>query len=226
MRIDRFAASGPGASGLPAAYWRENYGEPQIMDGVFNANRRAQALKMLFDSEYIDINSIVDVGFGLGNLLRAMIDAFVPLTVVGIEPSPQPFTALRDAKLTDVETMHIELHQMDALTWCQNSCELAPFDLGICTSVFQYLSDPEIETILPILARRVRYFYFSVPIDTELEFQTETLDFHDSYAIARSRDEYREMLSDHFTIVSNRLLESNIYFDEESTNFTDFLYRF
>lgn len=226
MNVDRFASNGPGASGFPAAYWRENYGEPQIMDGVFNADRRAAALKTLFDSEYIDISSVVDLGFGLGNLLRAVVDTFIPLTVVGIDPSPQAYTKMRDAKFSDIETMSIQLEQIDLLTWCQRPCEFAPFDLGICTSVFQYLSDPEIEIVLPILAERVRYLYFSVPIDTELEFQTETLDFHDAYAIARSRDEYREMLSEHFTIVSYRLLESNIHFDEESTNFTDFLFRF
>ncbi len=196
------------------------------MDGIYNARRRAVALNAFFASEYIDINSIVDLGFGLGDLLREMISEFMPLTVVGIEPSSFAYAKALRTPLTDIDSINLELYQKDILTWSQEPSPLAPFDLGLCTSVFQYLTDREIELTLPVLAQRVHYLYFSVPIDTELQFQTETLNFDDRYAISRTRDEYRAMVADHFTIVSNRVLESKIHFDEESTLFTDFLFRF
>lgn len=226
MRVDRSAQTGPGAAGFSDEFWATNYAEPQTMDGIYNAHRRAVALKAFFDSEYIDINSIVDLGFGLGELLRAFVQEFMPLTVIGIEPSPHAYAKVSRVPIVDVDSMHIELLQKDVLSWCQHPAPLAPFDLCICTSVFQYLTDPEIELTLPILANRVKYLYFSVPIDTELQFQTEALNFEDRYAIARTRDEYLSMLADHFTIVSNRLLESKDHFDEQSTLFTDFLFRF
>lgn len=226
MKVDRSAQSGAGAAGFSTEFWDANYAEPQTMDGVYNARQRAVALKAFFESEYIDINSIVDLGFGLGDLLREMVKEFMPLVVVGIEPSPFAYTKVRRMPLTDIDSMNVELLQKDILTWCREPAPLAPFDLGLCTSVFQYLTDPEIEVSLPVLAERFRYLYFSVPIDTELQFQTEMLNFDDRFAISRSRDEYRAMLADHFTIVSNRVLESKVHFDEESTLFTDFLYRF
>ena len=34
------------------------------------------------------------------------------------------------------------------------------------------------------------------------------------------------MIKKHFTFVSSRMLESKVYFDEESTLFTDLLFRF
>lgn len=226
MHLDRTVKSGPGAAGFPHTFWCENYAEPETMDGIYNARRRAKALHALFHSEYIEISSLIDLGFGLGYLFKEMIDVFMPLTAVGIEPSTHAFERVRSTQLTAVETVQVSLEQIDIVKWGESVCPWSPFDLGICTSVFQYLSDPEIESILPTLSERVRYLYFSVPTDRELQFLMEEFDFTDQYAYRRSRDEYRTMLRDHFTIVSNRLLESKVHFSESTTEFTDFFYRF
>jgi phenylalanyl-tRNA synthetase alpha subunit len=60
----------------------------------------------------------------------------------------------------------------------------------------------------------------------ELGRQVSELDFKDEYAIHRSREKYQRLLRPHFTFVSARVLESKSFFDEESTHFTDLLYRF
>ena len=224
--LNRTDPQGPGAAGFTLAYWEENYAEPETMDGIYNAQGRSLALKALFDSEYIEIGTLIDFGFGLGALFQEMINAFQPHTVVGLEPSAYAFNRLQRVQLTDVETMEIQLYRTDILQWCQQDTQPAEFDLGICTSVFQYLSDPEIQAILPVLAQRIRYLYFSVPTDLELRFQSEELNFHDPYAISRSKETYLSMIQEHFTIVSNRVLESKAHFDAASSNFTDFFYRF
>jgi hypothetical protein len=126
-----------------------------------------------------------------------------------------------------VKSTEITLLPVDMLTWCQSQRYSSDdaFDLGVCTSVLQYLSDPEIEQVVPILAQRVKYLYFTVPTDTELAYQTTEFDFYDRYAFSRTREEYRQMLGGHFTIVSNRVLESKVHFDEENTYFHDLLFR-
>lgn len=218
--------AGPGAAGFSSDYWELNYAEPETMDGIYNARRRALALKALLDSEYVEVNSLIDIGFGLGVLFKELINLFVPENVVGLEPSAHVFNQVRRTQLTDVETIHIQLHRKDLLQWCQMESNPARFDLGVCTSVFQYLSDFEIRKALPILAQRVYFLYFSVPTDKELKFQSEELDFHDAYAIGRSKEEYRALFQPHFTFVSNRVLESKAFFDETTSHFTDYLYRF
>ncbi|MBV7333286.1 class I SAM-dependent methyltransferase [Chloroflexi bacterium TSY] len=198
------------------------------MDGIYNAKRRAAALKAFFDAEYIDIHTLVDLGFGLGYLFHAMIDLFTPHTVIGVEPSSYAYRHVRQRELSDVESTQITLLQTDLLSWCQNQQSLyqGPFDLGICSSVFQYLTDHEIQQIVPVLAQRLRFLYFAVPIEEELAYQARELDFHDRYAIARTKDEYHTMLTGHFTIVSYRVLESKIHFDADSTLLSDLFYRF
>jgi hypothetical protein len=88
------------------------------------------------------------------------------------------------------------------------------------------LSDKELKEIIPILAKRIKYLYLTVPTNVELGRQVSELDFKDEYAIHRTREKYQKLLKPHFTFVSARVLESKHHFDEESTVFTDLLYRF
>lgn len=228
MDAKRSDARGPGASGFTHQYWNENYDAPETMDGIYNATRQAAAIKAQFDAEYVEIGSLIDFGFGLGYLFRAMIKAFIPHTVVGIEPSPYAFDLLRSRRLIDVTTTEVTLLPTDLFTWCHHvePMEVEPFDLGICTSVFQYLSDPELAAVVPVLARRVKYLYLTVPTDEELAYQSRELDLDDRYAFSRTREEYRNLLRNHFAIISNRLLESKVHFDVETSSFNDLLFRF
>ena len=110
--------------------------------------------------------------------------------------------------------------------WCKREeTKKLRFDLGLCTSVFQYLSEDELKMVVPIMATRLKYLYLTVPTDIELDRQIEELEFHDTYALRRSRKFYRDILSPHFTNISSKLWESKKYFDEETTLFTDLLYR-
>jgi len=113
------------------------------------------------------------------------------------------------------------------LTWCRTERKKeSKFDLGICTSVFQYLSDKDLKEILPILSKRIKYLYLTVPTNIELGRQVSELDFKDEYAIHRTKEQYQKLLRPHFTFVSARVLESKQFFDEESTHFTDLLFRY
>jgi len=217
-----------GSQGFSKQYWDTNYSDPEVMDGICNATQLAHALKLLFEIQCIDISSIVDLGFGLGHLLKAMIDAFTPHTVIGLEPSPHAYHQLDKAALTQVESTEIHLLHTDLLNWAIDKTPLyqGPFDLGICTSIFQYLSDREIEQAMPILAQRIKYLYFSVPTDIELDYQIQELNFCDPYAIRRSKTEYHDFLREYFTIVSNRVLESKVHFNKNNTYFYDLFYRF
>jgi hypothetical protein len=207
-------------------YWDKNYAEPMSMDGIGNARDHARYLKSFLAIEHVDISSIVDLGFGYGHLFREMLKTFIPHRAVGIEPSPYAFKKAKLDKLRPVESTDLKLYEEDLITWCRTNRKDNKFDLGICTSVFQYISDKDLKEIIPILAKRIKYIYLTVPTDVELGRQVSELEFKDEYAIHRSREKYQRLLKPHFTFVSSRILESKHYFDEESTHFTDLLYRF
>lgn len=214
-----------GAKGFSNAYWEENYQSPEEMDGIGNVEQHVGYIKNLFGMEYIDISSIIDLGFGLGHLFEALLKEFIPYKAHGIEPSEYAFNIVKDRDISPVESTKLKLEQIDIVNWCKKN-QNKRFDLGICTSVFQYLSDEELEFCLPILAQRLKYLYLTVPTDKELDRQVEDLEFKDRYAIRRSRTKYQKLIRKHFTIVSSRVLESKVHFDEETTLFTDLLYRF
>lgn len=207
-------------------YWDKNYSDPMSMDGIGNAKDHTRYLKSFLAVEHVEITSIVDLGFGYGHLFREMMKTFIPYKAVGIEPSPYAFKKARPDKLRPVDSTDLKLYQEDLITWCRTKRKDNEFDLAICTSVFQYLTDKELKEVLPVIAKRVKYLYLTVPTDVELGRQVSELEFKDEYAIHRTREKYQKMIKPHFTFISSRILESKSFFDEESTSFTDLLYRF
>lgn len=215
-----------GSDGFSKDYWDVNYSSPDEMDGIGNAQNHANYIKATFDLDFIDISSVVDLGFGLGHLFTAIMKEFIPYRAMGIEPSKYVFDEVKKRGIAPVDSTSLKLLNTDLLTWCKDKRYEKHFDLGICTSVFQYLTDDEIKHVLPILSKRVKYLYFSVPTDKELDRQIEDLEFKDEYAIRRSKSWYQKEIKKHFTFVSSRILESKFHFKEENTFFTDLLFRF
>lgn len=207
-------------------YWDKNYSAPMTMDGIGNAKEHARYLKGYLTIEHVDISTIIDLGFGYGHLFREMMKAFLPHRAVGIEPSPYAFKKAKIDKLKPVDSTDLKLFEEDLLTWCRTERKKNEFDLGICTSVFQYLTNKELKEIIPVLSQRIKYLYLTVPTDVELGRQVAELEFKDEYAIHRTRDEYQKLLRPHFTFISSRILESKHFFNDETTSFTDLLYRY
>ena len=59
-----------GRKGFSKEYWDVNYADPEEMDNIVNAKEHAQYLKAIIGLEYVDISSVVDLGFGLGFLFE------------------------------------------------------------------------------------------------------------------------------------------------------------
>lgn len=207
-------------------YWDQNYSQPNSMDCIGNAKQHTQYLKSFFDLELIDVNSIIDLGFGYGYLFQKMLKAFLPYRACGIEPSKFAFDKASSRKLKPVESTTLTLYNESLQQWCQRKgSPKTRFDLGICTSVLQYVRDEDMDEILKTMSERVKFLYLTVPTDKELDHQIEQLDFNDTYALRRSRAYYRNILGKYFTNISSKVWESKYYFDEESSLFTDLLYR-
>jgi len=207
-------------------YWDYNYSDPSTMDGIGNAKDHVNYLKALLELEMVDVSSIIDLGFGYGYLFQKMLKAFIPYKACGVEPSLLAFNKTRARKLKPVESTKLELLNESIQQWCNRTdSKKLSFDLGLCNSVFQYIPDKELKEIIPVLSKRIKYLYLTVPTDIELDRQIEELEFNDTYAIRRSRELYRKILSKHFTNISSKLWESKYHFNEESTLFTDLLYR-
>lgn len=215
-----------GASGFSDSYWSENYSKLDEMDGVGNADAHASTLKNTFDLELVDISSIIDYGMGPGFLFQAILKKFIPFKAIGIEPSAYAYKMVQKRDISPVESTKLKIMKLDILNFCLKNKNLKRFDLGICTSVFQYLDEAEIDTVLPIMAKHIKYLYFSVPTNKELKRQREELDFNDRYAYKRSKVWYQKKIKKYFTFVSLRLLESKAHFNEDTTFFTDLLFRF
>jgi len=212
-------------TGFDKEYWLKNYSQPKEMDGIGNAKVHARYLKSYFELEQIEVKTILDLGFGLGYMSQAMIRAFTPWRYYGIEPSAHAYE-LGAKRLRKSSPSRMKTECVDLFTWAKNqTAEARWFDLTICTSVFQYLSDDELLQIMPILARLSRYLYLTVPTDVELDKQINELKFFDEYALRRSKEFYFDLIGSHFTLISSRLWESKLHFDETSTQVSDLLYR-
>lgn len=213
-------------SGFKKEYWEKNYSDLEHMDGIGNVKEHVGYMKYLLALEFIDVSSVVDFGFGLGHLFEGVLKEFVPYRAYGIEPSEFAYEQVKKRGISPEKTTKLILKKQGLVDWCLYSEKVNVFDLGVCTSVFQYLSNEEIKLVLPVLASKVRYLYFSVPTDKELKKQVDDLGFFDEFAISRTRNWYQKQLKKYFTFVSSRMLESKAHFDEESTFFTDLLFRF
>ncbi|MAF77385.1 MAG: hypothetical protein CME63_17170 [Halobacteriovoraceae bacterium] len=215
-----------GAIGFSSQYWEENYNEPEEMDGIVNAGQHAKYISAFFAVDYVDISSVIDLGFGLGHLFEEVLKEFMPYRAMGIEPSTYAFDRVKERKISPCDSTKLTLKKWDLVTWSESIHKKSKwYDLGLCTSVFQYLTDKELKKVIPMMSKQMKYLYLSVPTDYELQRQVSDLEFKDRYAIHRTKRDYLELLRPHFTIIGSRVLESKFHFNEETTHFTDYLYR-
>lgn len=212
--------------GFDNTYWELNYAEPKTMDCIGNASKHIKYIQSFFSLEEVDISSIIDLGAGFGDLFQKALKAFMPYKSCAIEPSDFAFEKLSTKKLPLVETSQCLLRQEDIERWCARKHEKKErYDLALCTSVFQYLDDDVLDKVLPIMSKRIKFLYLTVPTDLELNRQIEELDFNDTYALRRTREFYRKKMEPYFTNISSKIWESKYYYNEETTPFTDLVYR-
>ncbi len=208
-------------------YWKKNYSDPLPMDCIGNARQHAAYMQFFFGLDLIDINSVIDFGVGLAFLFREVIKKFMPEHAVAIDPSVYALTRAKRRLLPPVSSMKLDVHNIDLCAWAKGMGKRGPvFDLGLCTSVLQYLNEEELHLVLPVMARKVRYLYLTVPTDKEMNRMKKEVDFFDSYALARSREFYLNILHPHFTVIGRRLLESKAHFSERDTFCSELLFRF
>lgn len=197
------------------------------MDGVFNAVHHARYIRAAFEVLGSAPESVIDFGFGTGHLLAAVGKELAAYRVSGIEPSPVMFgEGSRRVTEAVAPLKRLALEQVDLASWCARPDHAKRrFELGLCTSVLQYLTDEELEAVIPVLAERVKWLYFTVPTTTELRWMREDDDFVDRWAIERTREDWRAWVRPHFEVVGLRLLESRSRVELDRTPFTDHLYR-
>ncbi len=203
---------------FPKEYWDKNYSEPNSMDGIGNAKLHAKYLSSLFNLHEIEVNSLVDIGFGMGALLKEFNKQFKPKLCCGVEPSEYIFSKMQKKLPSEIKIENISIEN-----WVKQNKQV--YDLGICNSVFQYIEIDKLPGVVQKLSKKVKYLYFTVPTDEELSRQQDEFNFHDEYAIKRSGGFYRELMQQGFHIVSSRVLESKYFFKSHNTMFTDLFYR-
>lgn len=208
-------------------YWTTHFSKPSEMDTIGNRRQHCRYLHWLFKLEQIDINSVLDLGMGLGFLFDALLTQFKPFLALAIEPSKTAFNQAKTNVKRPSKNMKLKLLNTDIKSWCENSNYLNQvFDLGVCTSVMQYLDEDVLRSVIPVIARRVKFLYLTVPTDLEyLKLKRDT-DFIDTCAYSRSQSFYFKLLKPHFTFISNRLLESKVHYDDMNSEFGELLYRF
>lgn len=213
-------------SGFGEDYWALNYARPEHMDGIGNAAEHARYLKAYFEVEHVTVESYVEIGFGFGVQLREMLHLFAPSSALALDPSPFAQERISELQLDPYDRISIEIRRQSLQDWCSRPDGDELWDLGVCMSVFQYIPDDELLACIPVLGSRLQFLYLTVPTDIELQRQAQEAGFVDEYAIHRSQDWYWEALSNDFTFISSRVLESRHYFDETDTQLTDLLFRF
>ena len=213
--------------GFGAEYWNTLFSDPDRMECVGNADRHAAYLQAALAVELVPVRTVVGVGVGLGALFAEVLKTFRPRKALALEPSHWAWSRLDTERLQTTVSMNLRVLKQDLLSWCRQEMRgWERFDLGLCTSVFQYLSEAEIQSVLPVMSQRIAHLYFTVPTDEELGLQRQDCGLTDRWAHSRSASWYRERISPHFAVVSGRLLQSRVHYDAASSPFTDLLYRY
>ncbi len=186
-------------------YWKMY--EPILgasIDGVDNAEEYANYIKSCLDLAEVDVRSIMDFGFGNGILFSKILEKFKSKYSFGIEPSRHIFEI---SKKNKTFKKYKTILSQDKI---QNVRILKKFELGICNSVFQYISTPIVPKMFKKISKNIHYLYFTVPTIEDYKIMNEELNFQDEFAIQRSKKFYLESLKPYFRIVSYNLLESKV----------------
>jgi trans-aconitate methyltransferase len=207
---------------LDETYWDEMYGDTYNVDGLFNAKEHAKYAASIFQLMDTKVQSLGDFGFGKGALFKEFTKVFKPARVIGVEPSPERVEEIRGQAW--IEKTHIQIHNTSLQEFNPPYLSYAPLDLGICNSVFQYIPDKDLKSIVKKLASFCRFLYFTVPTDKDYKRMKKDIAFVDPYAFSRSVQFYRKLLSPYFHFVSFNLLESKtkinpLVFEEEFFRF-------
>jgi 2-polyprenyl-3-methyl-5-hydroxy-6-metoxy-1,4-benzoquinol methylase len=198
------------ANGLPfnKNYWDDMYAEDEesVIDGIYNAEGHAKYLFELFSLMEVKINSIGDMGFGLGVLLKEFVRQFKPSLTIAIDPSEECVTRIIKEKW--IKNLNIAIKQSTIEDFDIKFLKEKPLDLVICNSVLQYLPNKNIEPVFEKLATMAKYVYIAIPTTKDYEYMKNELNFTDPYAYGRSRNFYLKAWKKHFMAISHNLLES------------------
>ena len=170
-----------------AAYYDRFYRDPETR-AASDAEQRTQAVFIASYLRYLDVNidSILDLGCGLGTLHRQLQQS------------------LQAAKVTGVD---VSEYLCETYGWEQGSVvnfKCSPHDLVICSDVLGYLSDGDCNKAINNLAKRcASALYLSVLTEEDLEICDKQ--HTDMRQHARPYTWYRERLDKHFTGVGGGL---------------------
>lgn len=199
-------------------YWSEIY-DGRSIDGTFNAAKHADYIKSIFALSEFPVKKIIDIGFGKGKILEAVVKKFNPATIIALDPSKLMVNSL--SKKSWIQKYNIAIVNKKFQEFKIDYLQKYPLDLAIANSVFQYIED--VEEQLKRLSTIARFCYFSVPTKNDYTRMERDFNFVDKYAFARTKEFYVEMISKYFTRVSYNLLESKLI--KEHEYFTAELYR-
>ena len=183
-------------------YWDEMYKKEKdvIIEGIDDAKYRVNYLHSFFQIEQFQIDSILDIGFGKAKLLKEINKIFSPSILVALEPSKYIFD-----KLTNKQK-NTKVFNLSYLEYTSTKI----FDLGICNSVLQYISDEEMSFFIKKMAIECRFIYITVPTIQEYKRMQTEVNFFDLYSYSRSSTFYKKIILKYFRFVSHSILESKI----------------
>lgn len=197
-------------------YFQRMYPKGAYVDGDFNAREHAGYLKGLFGLMGQEVNSVIDFGYGKGELLHRVSSSFDCKKVEGLDISDFAHSNLKKKPHARDWKLHVcAVHEAPGR---------AVFDLGLSNSVLQYIEDRYMEASLKRMAEKVKFLYFQVPTKEDYSVLKRVLDFTDPYAKQRPKSFYQEHVAKYFTIVAWGVLESKIH-GRKGTPFTDSFYR-
>jgi ubiquinone/menaquinone biosynthesis C-methylase UbiE len=197
-------------------YFQKMYPKDGYIDGDFNAREHANYLKALFDLMEIEGKSLIDFGFGKGELLYRVSKVFDSEKVEAVDVSDFAHQEIKKkAWSKEWKLHHKPIHEISGR---------GIFDLGLCNSVLQYVDDDLVEVSLQRMAEKTKFLYFHVPTSEDYLVLKKVLDFKDPYAKQRPKAFYEKFTAKYFTVVAWGVLESK-FNGRKGTPFTDSFYR-
>ncbi len=199
-------AIGKNKKPFDTSYWKDIYQNGEDVDGTHNAREHIQYIASLFKLMGVEVDSVVDFGFGMGHILKEAVREWKPTFIRAVDGSAEAHETLNKNPFFKKRKVEYYLSSLESLKIPELLTH--PADLGICNSVLQYIHDKDLEPLIAKMSQYCSYLYCSVPTDMDYLRMMDEFQFEDPYAYSRKLAFYRKKFAPHFKIVSFNLLQS------------------
>ncbi len=183
-----------------------------LIDGDYNAKFHINYILAYFELFEFKIKSILEIGFGNGNMLEEISKKAKLDRIIANEISELKTKELLKKRF--IQKQNIAIINQNFLDIETKYLEQLPVDLCICNSVLQYIEEEKLDSFLNKISRISKYVYLTIPTKKDFQNLKIRLNFEDKYAFQREKVLYKNFIQKYFRTIGTNLLESKFLIND------------